>query len=113
MEVLNQTKVDSLAQEIGEENVPILVEIFLGELDMYQQNLSSDQLDDKVQYLKEISHALKSSAASFGAELLCAKAADIDSRGKSGEGIHEVKDTASMIELLLLTHQRYSQLPAK
>ncbi|XAW90185.1 quorum-sensing phosphorelay protein LuxU [Vibrio sp. CDRSL-10 TSBA] len=110
MEVLNQTKVDSLAREIGEENVPVLVEIFLGELDMYQQNLSSDQLDDKVQYLKEISHALKSSAASFGAELLCAKAVEIDSRAKSGEGIDEAHDTASMIELLERTHQRYSQL---
>lgn len=38
-EWINQSKIDLLAKEIGEENVPILVNIFLGELNDYQSKL--------------------------------------------------------------------------
>ncbi len=41
-EWINQSKIDLLAKEIGEENVPILVNIFLGELNDYQSKLVSD-----------------------------------------------------------------------
>ena len=39
MKVLNQQKVDELAGEIGQENVPVLLEIFLGELKGYYEHL--------------------------------------------------------------------------
>ncbi|MBY7858062.1 Hpt domain-containing protein [Vibrio fluvialis] len=112
MELMNLSKIDNLAQEIGEENVPVLVEIFLGELDTYRANLSNEAYGDKLEYLKEISHALKSSAASFGADQLCAKAVDIDSRAKQGTTIDETLDTAIMIDLIQYTRQSYSQLIA-
>ena len=34
-EVLNQQKIDELSDEIGSENVPILLDIFLGEMNSY------------------------------------------------------------------------------
>ncbi len=109
---MNISKIDNLAQEIGEENVPILVEIFVGELDTYRDNLSDEAFGDKLEYLKEISHALKSSAASFGADQLCAKAIDIDSRAKLGNDIDVALDTATMIDLIQHTRQSYLQLIA-
>ncbi len=112
MELLNQSKVDKLAQDIGKENIPVLVQIFLGELVTYQQSLMSNELADKKEYLKEISHALKSSAASFGADKLCAKAIDIDSRAKQDEFMDEVVEAASMVELLVQTHGCYQRLIA-
>lgn len=110
MEVLNQGKIDKLAREIGGENVPLLVEIFLGELVAYQQSLTGDELTDKTQYLKDISHALKSSAASFGADKLCAKALDIDAKAKLGEHFDEGIEAANMVDILNQTHGYYQQL---
>lgn len=109
-EWINQSKIDLLAKEIGEENVPILVNIFLGELNDYQSKLVSDMVADKLGYLKEISHALKSSAASFGADRLCAKAVELDSRVKSGEMMDISLEVEHMLELLKQTHQCYSDL---
>ena len=109
-EWINQSKIDLLAKEIGEENVPILVNIFLGELNDYQSKLVSDTVADKLGYLKEISHALKSSAASFGADRLCAKAVELDSRAKSGEMMDISLEVEHMLQLLKQTHQCYSDL---
>ncbi|KQA19482.1 quorum-sensing phosphorelay protein LuxU [Vibrio metoecus] len=109
-EWINQSKIDLLAKEIGEENVPILVNIFLGELNDYQIRLVSEAVADKLAYLKEISHALKSSAASFGADRLCAKAIELDSRAKSGEMLDISLEVTLMLDLLKQTHQCYSEL---
>ncbi len=111
-EWINQSKIDLLAKEIGEENVPILVNIFLGELGDYQSKLVSEQVGDKLGCLKEISHALKSSAASFGADRLCAKAIELDSRAKSGEMLDISLEVTQMLDLLKQTHQCYSNLVA-
>ncbi|MFG0773107.1 quorum-sensing phosphorelay protein LuxU [Vibrio plantisponsor] len=110
MDVLNQSKIEKLAREIGEENVPMLLEIFLGELVAYQQSLTGDEVTDKTQYLKDISHALKSSAASFGADRLCAKAVDLDAKAKLGEQFDEAVETANMVDILSQTHGYYKQL---
>ncbi len=109
---MNQTKIDKLAKDIGKENVPLLVEIFLGELTTYKQSLVSEELTDKARYLRDISHALKSSAASFGADKLCAKALDIDSRAKQGVEFDENAEAADMVVLLDQTHGFYLQLIA-
>ncbi len=110
MEVLNQEKIDRLSGEIGEENVPVLLDIFLGELNTYLVSLCSDNTLNKGQYLREISHALKSSAASFGAEQLCAYAAEVDAAAKAGKPHIETLYVAPMIELLQTTKLRYQQL---
>ncbi|MCL9782611.1 Hpt domain-containing protein [Vibrio sp. S4M6] len=110
LEVLNQKKIDRLAAEVGEENVPVLLEIFLGELDGYISHLASNSTGDIVEYLKEISHALKSSAASFGADALCNIAITIDAKAKAGQPINEKQDTDDMLDWLQQTYQRYSEL---
>ncbi|USD34079.1 MULTISPECIES: quorum-sensing phosphorelay protein LuxU [Vibrio] len=113
MEVLNQTKIDRLANEIGTDNVPVLLNIFLGELAQYIEKLSTGEELDKDAYLKEISHALKSSAASFGAEALCAYAVEIDAKAKSGQSL-DLNDTQhQMVTLLNETQQRYQALLAQ
>ncbi|WP_342607321.1 quorum-sensing phosphorelay protein LuxU [Vibrio tritonius] len=110
MDFLNQGKIDGLAQEIGQDNVPVLLEIFLGELTSYEQQLSQISGAEKYEYLKEISHALKSSAASFGADRLCAKAVEIDGMVKLGLDFDVDAEAESVLELLKATFTRYQQL---
>lgn len=110
MEWINQNKIDRLSQEIGAENIPMLIEIFLGELETYQRNLTSESVDGHLDYLAEISHALKSSAASFGAERLHAKAQVLDSQFKQGGVMDEATEVASMIDELNHTAKHYYRL---
>jgi two-component system phosphorelay protein LuxU len=110
MELINKNKIAHLAQEIGEENVPILLDIFLSELSGYAQKLADQNLPNKIEYLKDISHALKSSAASFGADKLCAKAVDIDSKGKANYLFDEAEEVATMRDLIEETHRCYCHL---
>ncbi|CAH6785387.1 MULTISPECIES: quorum-sensing phosphorelay protein LuxU [Vibrio] len=107
--VLNQQKVDELAGEIGQENVPVLLEIFLGELKGYYEHLEINKESDTSKYLADISHALKSSAASFGADSLCSFAIGLDSKVKQSLPITD-GDFEDMQSLLLSTYTEYQQL---
>ncbi|MDN3614497.1 quorum-sensing phosphorelay protein LuxU [Vibrio gallaecicus] len=109
MSLLNQNKINELAGEIGEENVPVLLDIFLGELAGYNERLSSGQLEDTSQYLAEISHALKSSAASFGADQLCELAVSFDLRVKQKVLLTDI-DSSEMQNLLNQTFIEYQNL---
>lgn len=108
MELLNQKKIDALSNEIGEDNVPILLEIFLSELASYLKVLGDTSFQDKLSYLKEISHALKSSAASFGADALCELAVSIDAKVKQGAALQQQVDVVAMIALLQRTQHAYT-----
>jgi len=110
VDILNQGKIERLASEIGADNVPVLLEIFLGELGMYIDNLSQQESNENNAYLKEICHALKSSAASFGAEALCAYSIEIDAIAKSGAPMDIDQEVTKMISLLRETQQRYQAL---
>jgi two-component system, phosphorelay protein LuxU len=110
MEWINKDKISVLAKEIGEENVPMLLDIFLGELISYVDNLQSISPKEKADYLREISHALKSSAASFGADRLCNKAIELDGQIKSGVEFNHDKACVDMIEFIQQTHHNYAQL---
>ncbi|HDY7420757.1 quorum-sensing phosphorelay protein LuxU [Vibrio vulnificus] len=107
MELLNQKKIASLTEEIGADNVPVLLEIFLSELESYLKVLCDATYSDKLVYLKDISHALKSSAASFGADALCHFAVEIDTRAKEGDALDETQDVVAMIDHLHQTQQAY------
>jgi len=107
MELLNKEMIQRLANDIGQENVPMLLEIFLGELTDYISMLSKDDPEFVSHQLEEISHALKSSAASFGADKLCALAHEVDKQAKLGESIYEYR--LAFIELLQQTQQNYLQ----
>ncbi|AGV17006.1 Hpt domain-containing protein [Vibrio alginolyticus] len=105
--VLNQQKIDELSMEIGSDNVPVLFDIFLGEMDTYIENLSQLQGAERLAYSKEISHALKSSAASFGADRLCELAMSIDKKAKAGELTAESEVLEVMFDLLHETRDAY------
>ncbi|MFA0231398.1 Hpt domain-containing protein, partial [Vibrio sp. 10N.261.45.A7] len=64
---------------------------------------------DTSKYLADISHALKSSAASFGADSLCSFAIGLDAKVKQALPVTEV-DFKDMQELLLSTYTEYQQL---
>ncbi|MGF1749374.1 MULTISPECIES: Hpt domain-containing protein [Vibrio] len=109
MNYMNHDKVKKLGSEIGMDNLPILLGIFTGELVTYQDQLTTGTLSDKVACMKEISHALKSSAASFGAEALCDFALAVDSDAKE----HVLQNDQSRIDAMLThlhaTHGQYTE----
>lgn len=107
---MNQETISSLGREIGEENIPVLLDIFLGELENYQATLLESDGSSQLELLKEISHALKSSAASFGADRLCAMAMDIDARGKEGRLVDTAQETQTLVKLLRETFTSYMTL---
>ncbi|OCH15482.1 MULTISPECIES: Hpt domain-containing protein [unclassified Aliivibrio] len=76
---INQIAVNQLVQEVGDENVPFLFGIFCDELDEFIDTLSTHPEIDKV---REISHCLKSSAGSFGADKLATMAINIEEKAK-------------------------------
>ncbi|HDM8054400.1 quorum-sensing phosphorelay protein LuxU [Vibrio harveyi] len=107
MNVLNQQKIEELSAEIGSDNVPVLLDIFLGEMDTYITRLSDLKGNEQLIYLKEISHALKSSAASFGADRLCDLAIAIDRKAKSNQLAEQGEDATEMLALLDITRDAY------
>ncbi|GAK86593.1 phosphorelay protein LuxU [Vibrio ponticus] len=112
MDIINHQQVERLKQEIGADNLPVLLGIFLTELNQYAEKLNLPD-NDQDSYLKEISHALKSSAASFGAEALRSLAIDYDSAGKSGLMLASPEHKQKMLNLLQITHQQYEILLAE
>ncbi len=93
--------------EIGNDNVSLLFDIFLGEMDTYIDNLQSVSGDKQLSYLKDISHALKSSAASFGADRLCELAISIDNKVKNNELTEYGDEVTAMVALLTDTRDAY------
>lgn len=110
MDILNQEKIELLGREIGPENIPMLLDIFVGELLSYAETLTVCSEDECVSQLSEISHALKSSAASFGADRLCALAIEIDTQVKAGKQVGEPEQLQLFIDLLNLTRVAYQNL---
>jgi two-component system phosphorelay protein LuxU len=106
---LNSSKIDDLCNEIGQENLPVLLDIFLGELNEYQTTLleNSDELERQI---GEISHALKSSAASFGADNLCYTAKSIDARVKAGQVVSTPETRESMLESIRATIDAFGSI---
>ncbi|MFC5078147.1 Phosphorelay protein LuxU [Vibrio thalassae] len=107
MKFMNRDKLEQLTREIGQDNIPTLLGIFTGELVTYQTQLSKGDLAEKMTYMKEICHALKSSAASFGAESLCEFAIDIDAQVKGGKLQEDQSKVDRMLENLSETHTCY------
>ncbi|PMH76596.1 phosphorelay protein LuxU, partial [Vibrio splendidus] len=73
------------------------------------EHLEINKASDTSKYLADISHALKSSAASFGADSLCSFAISLDAKVKQALPVTEI-DFQDMQELLLSTYTEYQQL---
>lgn len=106
---LNSEKLDELSYEIGQENLPVLLDIFIGELNSYHLLLCENN-EDLERHLGEISHALKSSAASFGADELCQLATGIDAYVKAGHLLTVSEHRDSMISSIEKTIAVYGSL---
>lgn len=106
---LNTDKIDDLCNEIGQENLPVLLDIFLGELNEYQVAITESG-DDLERQLGEISHALKSSAASFGADELCKTAQYIDASVKAGQQVSTIENKSSMLANIQATIDAYGSI---
>ncbi len=106
---LNSAKLDELCAEIGRENLPMLLDIFLGELKRYHIVLSGDvkQLHSP---LKEICHMLKSNAASFGADHLCELANKLDAKARAGEPINTLEYRDLILFSIDQTTRQYQSL---
>lgn len=76
---VNETTIKQLASEVGEETIALLLNVFCDELEQYSQKLISDPTIGDV---REISHSIKSSAGSFGADPLAAMALECEERAK-------------------------------
>ncbi|MFD2177323.1 Hpt domain-containing protein [Veronia pacifica] len=81
---INRETLRRLAAEVGEETVTVLLNVFSDELNRYQSQLSHEP---SVSDVRDISHAIKSSAASFGADDLAEFAQECESRVKLGQDV--------------------------
>ena len=79
---INAETLKRLADEVGDETVVILLNVFSDELDQYLQKLSDQP---SVTQIGDISHAIKSSAASFGADDLALMAQECEYRVRQGQ----------------------------
>jgi two-component system phosphorelay protein LuxU len=80
-ESLNKQAIAVLKQEVGDETIVMLFDVFAEELSNYAQSLSSSP---SVTETQDICHALKSSARSFGADSLADLAIDCEAKAKAG-----------------------------
>lgn len=114
MEYLNKEHILLLTKEVGVETTPILLTMFTEELSDYQQILSL-YIDNDAAYkeeilidsLKKISHELKSSASSFGADKLFLLASKIDERAKSNQLSDGKEEQLEMLDTINETLQYY------
>ena len=103
---VNQLAVNQLVQEVGDENVPCLFGIFCDELHDFIDTLSSQPEIDKV---REISHCLKSSAGSFGADKLAGMAIDVEEKAKSHQKEWVQNNMSEFVDIARQTERAYRE----
>ncbi|AAW85433.1 autoinducer phosphorelay protein LuxU [Aliivibrio fischeri ES114] len=107
---VNQIAVNQLMQEVGDENIPVLFGIFCDELDDFIGALSSHPEIDKV---REISHCLKSSAGSFGADKLATMAIHIEEKAKQKQEKWVERNISEFVDIARQTEMAYRELLLK
>ncbi len=104
---INQETIKRLADEVGDETVSILFNVFSDELEQYLRQLSDQPT---VTQIGDISHAVKSSAASFGADDLALMAQECESRVKQEQDHWVVDRLPEFRTMVEETAHRYKQL---
>lgn len=108
--IINKAHIEQLASEVGSENIPMLLNIFIEELKQY-----SDVIDSNTAYEQrklecaEICHALKSNAASFGAVALCNHANCLDQEFKQGSAISDDEQFSHLQVLIRKTEIKFCE----
>jgi two-component system, phosphorelay protein LuxU len=104
---INQETIKRLAAEVGEETVSILFNVFSDELEQYLRQLSDQPT---VIQIGDISHAIKSSAASFGADDLALMAQECESRVKQEQDHWIINQLPEFRKIVEETAYEYKQL---
>lgn len=104
---INQIAVNQLMQEVGDENVPFLFGIFCDELDDFIGTLTTHPEIEKV---REISHCLKSSAGSFGADKLANMAIHIEEKAKNKQKDWVERNISEFVNIARGTELAYRQM---
>ena len=94
-------------QEVGDENVPFLFGIFCDELDDFISTLTTHPEIEKV---REISHCLKSSAGSFGADKLASMAINIEEKAKNKQKDWVERNISEFVNIARGTELAYRQM---
>ncbi|WP_150138038.1 Hpt domain-containing protein [Candidatus Enterovibrio escicola] len=105
--IVNHETIRRLAVEVGEETVASLLVVFSDEISRYYEQLSEAPSTSQI---REISHAIKSSAASFGADELAALARECESRVKLGQESWVHDQLPRLISMLRGTVSEYKAL---
>lgn len=103
---INAQTIQRMADEVGEDTLQLLLTVFSDELEQYFCKLSDDPTPLDV---REISHAIKSSAASFGADELARMAQECESRVKQGQDIwmaDHLPEFRQMVEGMAIEYRR-------
>ncbi|MGF1723328.1 Hpt domain-containing protein [Photobacterium nomapromontoriensis] len=80
--IINAETIKRMADEVGHETLLLLLNVFSDELEQYQHQLSAQPT---MSQMGEISHSIKSSAASFGADDLASMAQECEFRVRQGQ----------------------------
>ena len=79
---INAETIKRMADEVGHDTLLLLLNVFSDELEQFFQQLSDQP---SLSQVREISHSIKSSAASFGADELAMMAQECEFRVKQGQ----------------------------
>lgn len=104
---VNNETLRRLVVEVGEETLLILLAVFVDELQNYL-----DQLVDAptIGQIREISHSIKTSAASFGADELAEFACECESRIKLAQDTWIREQQLHFVKMLQVTVFEYKNL---
>nr|WP_086939628.1 Hpt domain-containing protein [Thaumasiovibrio occultus] len=106
---INSDTIKQLATEVGEDTVSVLLGVFSDELSQYHATLSDSP---SIGEIREISHSLKSSASSFGADALADLARECESRVKQGQDDWVIQQLNDYCGLVGAMAKRYRSLAA-
>ena len=107
---INQIALNQLVQEVGGENVPFLFGIFCDELDELIDTLIAQP---EIEKIREISHCLKSSAGSFGADKLAMMAIHIEEKAKAEQKEWVERNISEFVNIARGTELAYRELLMK
>ncbi|AJR08073.1 Hpt domain-containing protein [Photobacterium gaetbulicola] len=103
---INAETIKRMADEVGQETLTLLLNVFSDELEQYQRQLLDQPTISEV---REICHSLKSSAASFGADELADMAQECESRVKQGQDewiVTHLPEFRQMVEGMAIEYKR-------
>ncbi|MBY6185522.1 Hpt domain-containing protein [Marinobacter hydrocarbonoclasticus] len=103
MELMTDTVLKQMAEDVGEETLPAILSIFIEELSEMaaQLTVTSDA------EIGDLAHRIKGSANTFGASALAKAAAGLELQAKRGEPCAQSSDVRSLARLAEQTVSHY------